>query len=216
MRLEVIFALTMSVIIINYVVITDIITFDRFPPTLTTITDTVIQRATLFCTAYMLLQFCTFLGVLRQRFKWLNRYIKSIAQNCDKRNKISMEKALNTIQNYHKLLTGMCESLQSIYSRQLLATICGILLNYLSIAFFWIHVLITNHYSHKIMRTETFFPYSFGLLLLQILELAALVICCSKTVQEANNSGRLLHDIHFPDAEIQSQVRMAVYNKAEK
>lgn len=86
MRLRVIIAVVLSTMLIVCVIVADVITFDPLYPTYAAIGDTVIYRVTLTCTTYMLLQFCAFLEVIRQMYKWLNRYIKTTAETCKKQN----------------------------------------------------------------------------------------------------------------------------------
>lgn len=84
MKLEATIAVVLSTSLVSYVTIADLLAFDPLYPTPAAISDTVIYRVTLFCTTYMILQFCTFLGVLRQRYKWLNSHIKIAARNCSR------------------------------------------------------------------------------------------------------------------------------------
>lgn len=119
----------------------------------------------------------------------------------------------------------MCETVQTIYSLQLLLTICEILLNYLCTVFFWIHIVIRKDFSYKVIRSESYFPYSIGLMLLNSFQLGILIMSCSKTAKEvratfqfivsritaliffqANKSGLLLHNVNFSNEEVQYQV----------
>lgn len=89
MRLEVIVAIILSSMLACFVILTDLYSFLSFDFPEGIISDTMIYRITLFCTNLMVLQFCTFLGVIRQRFNWLNRHIKTIAADCCKQNVVA-------------------------------------------------------------------------------------------------------------------------------
>lgn len=84
MRLEVLIAVILSVLLTGYVVATDSYTFLSVAYVKEVISDTMIYRVTLFCTSFVVVQFCVFLGVVRQRYIWLNRHIERVAKKCCK------------------------------------------------------------------------------------------------------------------------------------
>lgn len=189
MRLEMIFAIIFSILLIIYVIILDSFSFvPSYPSFETIINDSIMYYLTYFCTTNMLLQFCCFLGVIRQRFKWLNQYIGRITEKKFATNHISISKTLNKIQKYHRLLNEMCGTVQNIYSFQLLMMISQNLLTFLSTAFIWIHILIKKEYPYQVIRQEVYLSYSIGMMLFQSLQTIVLVICCSKTAREVSLS----------------------------
>lgn len=84
----------------------------------------------------------------------------------------------------HKLLCTMCNSLNTIYSLQLLTTVCEIFFTYLSTIFFWVHRELLSDWTTKIMKTQTYFFYTGGLLLLHATQVVALILFCSRTTRE--------------------------------
>lgn len=102
---------------------------------------------------------------------------------------------IKTIQNKHKLLCGISQSINSAYSVQILITIVEILFTYLSTMFFWAHRQLKDDWGVDVMRTETYMYYAVGLLLLHAGQLLALVLFCSKTAEEVRHFERVAIEI---------------------
>lgn len=84
-KLEIIIANVVVSSLIAYFITTDVLVF--YPPFELSeefIGDTVLNRLPAVYSSYTLLQFCSFLAILKQRFKWLNRNLKKIARICSK------------------------------------------------------------------------------------------------------------------------------------
>lgn len=107
--------------------------------------------------------------------------------DCRFSSEISMNriaKNLSDIQKYHNSLHTLCDSLQSIYSLQLLMTILEIFLNYICTIFFWVHIVVKKDYSYKVARSEYYFPYAVSLMVIHTAQLMCLVVFSSKTADE--------------------------------
>lgn len=78
----------------------------------------------------------------------------------------------------------MCATLNTIYSLQCLTTVGEIFFTYLSVIFFWVHKELLNEWATKIMKTQTYFFYTGGLLAMHAIQVIALILFCSKTARE--------------------------------
>lgn len=86
MKLRVIFAATITTIIVMIVMILEEITyFSSKAAIVLEIGVFVTYCLPLMCTTAMLLQFCTFLAIIKQRYSWLNQKIENIAALCSQR-----------------------------------------------------------------------------------------------------------------------------------
>lgn len=115
-------------------------------------------------------------------------YLHYIFSTSDESFTANIAQKLKTIQIKHKSLCTMCISLNTIYSMQILTTVGEIFFTYLSIIFFWVHKELLNEYATKIMKTQTYFFYTSGLLTLHAVQLLALILFCSKTTREVRET----------------------------
>lgn len=86
MKLWVIFAATITTILVMAVMILEEITyFSARAAIALEIGVFVTYCLPLMCTTAMLFQFCTFLAIIKQRYSWLNQKIVNITTLCSKR-----------------------------------------------------------------------------------------------------------------------------------
>lgn len=81
-KLKVIIAITLASLLLVFVIIFNAETYNPSYMNVNVFGDYVTYCMPLICTSYMLLQFCTFLVILKQRYTWLNNKITNIAVLC--------------------------------------------------------------------------------------------------------------------------------------
>lgn len=203
LKLKILAATVFTTLFIIYVIVFDGLTYGKPYVNAIVVGDFLTYWTPTFCTSYLVLQFCTFVTLLKERFEWLNNQLKKLAfittkHASIKRNKpayfvptphdetfnANVAEKLKTIQIKHKLLCTMCVSLNTIYSLQFLTTVGEIFFTYLSIIFFWLHKELLSEWATKIMKTHTYFFYTGGLLALHATQVVALILFSSKTARE--------------------------------
>lgn len=207
LKVKILAATLFTTLFIIYVIVFDGLTYSKPHVDAIVVGDFLTYWSPTFCTSYLVLQFCAFVTLLKERFEWLNNQLKKLAFLTTKHASIRRNKPANfqstphfnvsdetftaniaeklkTIQIKHKLLCTMCASLNTIYSLQFLTTVGEIFFTYLSIIFFWLHRELLTEWATKIMKTRTYFFYTGGLLALHATQVVVLILFSSKTARE--------------------------------
>lgn len=88
MRLKVVVATVLTTLFVTYVIVFDGLTYGKPYVDPIVVGDFLSYWMPTICTSYLILQFCTFVALLKQRFGWLNKQLKKVAFLCSKHNLI--------------------------------------------------------------------------------------------------------------------------------
>lgn len=79
MRSKVMAATVFTTLFICYVLIFDGLTYGKPDVNEIVVGDFLTYWTPIFCTSYLVLQFCSFAALLKERFKWLNNHLEKLA-----------------------------------------------------------------------------------------------------------------------------------------
>lgn len=79
LKLKVVAATLFTTLFIIYVIIFDGLTYAKPYVNAIVVGDFLTYWTPTFCTSYLVLQFCTFTTLLKERFEWLNNQLKKLA-----------------------------------------------------------------------------------------------------------------------------------------
>lgn len=79
LRIKAIASSTIASLAVTYVIIFDGLTYGKPYLNVIIVGDFIAYWMPILCTSFMVLQFCTFVALLKERFTWLNLQLKKIA-----------------------------------------------------------------------------------------------------------------------------------------
>lgn len=94
MKVRAIAATAFASIFVLYVISFDALTYAKPYVNAIVVGDFLTYWMPIFCTTYLVLQFCTFMALLNERFQWLNGQLKKLAFMCSKH--IAIQQKLGT------------------------------------------------------------------------------------------------------------------------
>lgn len=222
MSLQTIIAVILATLIVSSVIILEEITFSFSEVLQVKFGDNVVYCLPVVFISCMVIQFCTFLAIIKQRYTWLNKQIEDIALLCKnqilhvRKNRLqfcneqysvryrfsnenfieNIVSAIKVIKQKHKRLDSISLSLNAVYSVQILTSVIDILFTFLATIFFWAHKQLQEDWGNDIKCQETYMYFAVGLLLIHAAQLTFLAVFCSKTVKEVRTA-QSVKNIHI-------------------